>query len=996
MPRQLFSYIKYRALRALASGGSQLSLFFAFGVMVLLAGCEVPGGETAVPTPIQPVSTIAAMEGSAVVPTPTAALATPTPPATSAPLPTATHDGALADWTVLVYMAADNNLEQAALLDMNEMEAAGSSEQVNVLVQIDRAVGESAEQGDWTDTRRYRIVGDADPFLITAEPLLTLGEQNMGDPAVLADFIRWGVQNYPANQYALVLWNHGAGWQGVAFDNDAAEFEANDNLSLADVAGALAEAGVDQLDIIGFDACLMGQLDVFNVLRPYAHIAVASEELTPGLGWNYESLLRSLYARPQMDGRELAAQMVEGFISHYTAVANEDFVTMSAVDLAQLPALTYSVEQLAAALAQEPAFVASAIGDARSGAESFARVYPEEVDQYAAVDLHHFAHILAQRSPDEAVRLAAEGVMTAVNQAVITSAHGPGFKNSQGVAVYFPRRADFYNADYSSVTQLPNWDAFLQSYHQVGQAALTPPTLTLHNKLNAVVGVQDPAFIGFQVAGRDIEAVRLLVTQNGADGRRRLVEYDNLIPEPTHLPDGTQIVEWRDGVHEDFFIWDTEVTYLYDANNNGDYVVMWPTTPGSTQFTVQGRLRRANEEGFVDANLVFDHATGALVKVWAVQSDESKAPAEILPQPGDEFQLYDFYEANVAFSHEPGVSLFFDENRQLYYEWLPLPDGLYSLGMVAENVAGDTAVQFLDLTVTNREELADYQAYLDPYLGFRFLYPQSWHEPRYQDTLLYSASQLTDTQLLITIYPQLAEGVTAETLKQQTLQQFGAVDILFEEARVVDGRQALSTAYGYTNTAGIPHSGVFLTFIDANRNGYVVDVDGRSSDESNTVQTAVTIADTWESGTVGVGLQPGQWATVDLETFSVAQPANFTYQQANGWERFNAGQYTFVALRTQPASRDTAAVVTALVRDAGAGVDNFRASEPTLFPLAGYVWHRVDFSYDVAGLGTVWGFIMARVAGEQEVVAWAEAPSASYNDLATNTFLTMIADMTLR
>ncbi|NJN55288.1 MAG: hypothetical protein HC804_11330, partial [Anaerolineae bacterium] len=439
-----------------------------------------------------------------------------------------------------------------------------------------------------------------------------------------------------------------------------------------------------------------------------------------------------------------------------------------------------------------------------------------------------------------------------------------------------------------------------------------------------------------------------------------------------------------------------EVTYLYDVDGNGQYVVMWPTVFGQLAFYGAGRLRRAYEESYVDANLVFDHSTGALSKVWAVQSDESGAPAEILPEWGDEFQLYNFYEAGGEFERELGVSLYFDENEQLFYEWLPLQDGRYSLGMVAENVAGETAVQFLDLTVTNREEVADYQAYLDPYLGFRFLYPQSWHEPRYQETLLYTTSQITDTQLLITIYPNLAADVTAETLKQQTLQQFGSVDILFAEERAVAGRQALSTAYGYTNTEGIPHSGVFLTFVDANRNGYVVDVDGRSSDEANTVAHLVTIADTWEFGNVGVGLQPGQWATIDLETFSVAQPANFTYQQADDWERFNAGQYTFVALRTQSASRDTAAVVEALVRDAGSGVDNFRASEATLFPLGGEVWTRVEFSYDVAGLGTVWGFIMARVAGEQEVVAWAEAPSASYNDLANSVFLTMIADLTLK
>ncbi|HUM71805.1 MAG TPA: hypothetical protein PLK31_23505, partial [Chloroflexota bacterium] len=136
-------------------------------LVVLLAACEMPGGATVIPTAIQPLATLAVSTPDASIPTPTTTLATPTPPATSAPLPTATHDGALADWTILVYMAADNNLEQAALLDINEMEAAGSSEKVHLLVQIDRAAGESVAQGDWTDTRRYRILGDADPTTIT-------------------------------------------------------------------------------------------------------------------------------------------------------------------------------------------------------------------------------------------------------------------------------------------------------------------------------------------------------------------------------------------------------------------------------------------------------------------------------------------------------------------------------------------------------------------------------------------------------------------------------------------------------------------------------------------------------------------------------------------------------------------------------------------------------------------------------------------------------------
>ena len=134
----------------------------------------------------------------------------------------------------------------------------------------------------------------------------------MGDPQVLADFISWGIQSFPANRYALILWDHGAGWSGIAYDGDAPTFDGGDHISLPDLQGALeqglAEAGVPALDVIGFDACLMGQLDVFQAVRPFSHYAVGSEELTPGQGWDYEALLRTLYANSDVDGRSLASE----------------------------------------------------------------------------------------------------------------------------------------------------------------------------------------------------------------------------------------------------------------------------------------------------------------------------------------------------------------------------------------------------------------------------------------------------------------------------------------------------------------------------------------------------------------------------------------------------------------------------------------------------------------------------------------------------------------
>ena len=126
-----------------------ISLLFS----LFLVECGGRSQSTPLPTAVSPLPTSASIPNP-----PTPALPSPTPPPTSAPLPTATYDATLDDWTLLVYMDADNNLELPGLLDLNEMEAAGSSEQVNVIVQIDRALGETASDGDWSNPRRYRDV----------------------------------------------------------------------------------------------------------------------------------------------------------------------------------------------------------------------------------------------------------------------------------------------------------------------------------------------------------------------------------------------------------------------------------------------------------------------------------------------------------------------------------------------------------------------------------------------------------------------------------------------------------------------------------------------------------------------------------------------------------------------------------------------------------------------------------------------------------------------
>ncbi|MDD3565317.1 MAG: clostripain-related cysteine peptidase, partial [Methanothrix sp.] len=117
-----------------------------------------------------------------------------------------------AKWVIMIYMAADNNLEDASIFNMNQLERVGSSENTKIIVQWDRSPEYDSSNGNWTGTKRFLISKDDDEEAIGSQELEDLGEVDMGDMNSLSEFINWTLQNYPADRYALSLWNHGAGW----------------------------------------------------------------------------------------------------------------------------------------------------------------------------------------------------------------------------------------------------------------------------------------------------------------------------------------------------------------------------------------------------------------------------------------------------------------------------------------------------------------------------------------------------------------------------------------------------------------------------------------------------------------------------------------------------------------------------------------------------------------------------------------------------------------
>lgn len=308
-------------------------------------------------------------------------------------------------WTVLAYICSDNDLERFGLQDVNEMERVGSSEDVNIVAQVDRmrgGDGDTISDGNWVGTRRYFVNKDDDLGKIGSKMVMNLGEQCMGNKATLADFLKWGVKTYPADNVLVVVWNHGAGWAGIAHDQ-----ESDRMLSMTDVSWALSEGQKEltrvngkesKFAVVDFDACLMGTIEVAYEIADSAQFMVASEENEPGDGMPYADYLAPLVKNPALSPLELTKRMVGTYVYSYAkgGSASNSFVkgspvTKAATDLSKVAALVKKFDKLGNALLDNHELYADLLV-AEGGRFASIKRYSDET----LVDLIDFAHKLAQ------------------------------------------------------------------------------------------------------------------------------------------------------------------------------------------------------------------------------------------------------------------------------------------------------------------------------------------------------------------------------------------------------------------------------------------------------------------------------------------------------------------------------------------------------------------------------------------------------------------------
>jgi hypothetical protein len=302
-------------------------------------------------------------------------------------------------WTVMVYMAADNTLATAGVLDIDEMEAAGANPEVQVVVQAEFSPAAFEAEGCTPqtcsnrtnyNTFRYAVSGQGTEVYGPNGATTDIGNRNMTDPAQLHEFIGWGKTNYPAERYAVVLWNHGGGYQGLIEDVTSA---GNRLMSLQDVRTALTGAGT--IDILDFDMCLMAGYETLEKISGLANFAIFSEETEPAAGDPYTGILQALHASPTADSRAVAAMFVDQYHGYYVQSNDRASTTKSAYDLGQFAAFESALNALAGTLKTNIATTRTILGSAAAASQSY---------QYPMLkDVGNFLDSLKVRTNDAAL-----------------------------------------------------------------------------------------------------------------------------------------------------------------------------------------------------------------------------------------------------------------------------------------------------------------------------------------------------------------------------------------------------------------------------------------------------------------------------------------------------------------------------------------------------------------------------------------------------------------
>ena len=349
-------------------------------------------------------------------------------------------------WTMLFYFdAASFMQEEGTIQSFLDLGMMTPSTNINYVCEYARSPDYAITNYPWWGVKRYVMQHGITPTAAAA--LQDLGNVNMSDPNTLTDFINWAVENYPAQNYFLILSDHGNGWRdGLLLD----EVNGHRWMSTRELQAALTNAE-SPMTILGLDMCVEGDIEVAHQLRHTGPQILIASQFLESTNWPYHTVFQQLQSKLETDSltlEGLAALFCEGFVAlHANPMATG---TLAATRLRQMDALTAAVAGFADTM-------------------------------------------ITNYTDPAAVRQQADAVVAAFNQAVFYCARTRVLEyQAYGLNLCFPMGPDpfiinAYDSRYVDFPTDSHWGAFLAAYYQnltnswIGdaRAAVTPPADTM-------------------------------------------------------------------------------------------------------------------------------------------------------------------------------------------------------------------------------------------------------------------------------------------------------------------------------------------------------------------------------------------------------------------------------------------------------------------------------------------------------------------------------------
>ncbi|HWQ67217.1 MAG TPA: clostripain-related cysteine peptidase [Methanospirillum sp.] len=505
------------------------------------------------------------------------------------------------------------------------------------------------------------IIGDSENFYQGWE------DANMASEIGISTFLKHIEKSYPDSRVFLILWDHGTAYYG---------FGRDDNFEGSTISPVALQKGLSNMkkpvEILGFDACFMADIEYLRFLHPYVQYVIASEETEPDHGWDYESLVKILKENPNQPAYDLGENIINSYMNN--PAHQKGALSLSFLDLTYLPELLSTFESFSQALhsyASKPESYHTLSQWAGSLSRLGITKDIEGKEKHLMVDLLALAQIAQKEIPD--ISQEATALQDIVSKCILYSRQDSPQTQKHGIGIFSPVMAShqMYNNQIQKDTILnlsPEWIDFLNLFADQMRSDIISPNLVPYKN-------------GFILKEDGYTLVTEVYYQYQDDNSRLIL--------------GQEPVERDADDHINLTPWDGSELYLGDEISSSILPAYFVETNenGIQLYYAWGELRQGEFQSLVRIDLWYNSEIGDLK--WIIrpysydetgQQEFSRSAARL--STGDELQIYSraITETGEYFWTEAGHVRW---SEAAILQKKRMPCGKYGIAVVATDLAGN-------------------------------------------------------------------------------------------------------------------------------------------------------------------------------------------------------------------------------------------------------------------------------------------------------------------